>query len=210
MPTLKQRILELLARSPGLTDREITDRLEGREAPQQPVNIACRGLEKAGALRRARERADSLIGNYPTGRGAALEPPSRPRGPSTQTEGALSEDEVKKAVADWLLGQGWTVEVAWGQARGIDILARRGHERWVIEAKGSGSLQPMRVNYFLAILGTLLQRMDDPAARYSIALPDMRQFRGLWQRLPALAKHRTGITALFVAPDGSVAVGDRE
>ena len=70
--------------------------------------------------------------------------------------------------------------------------------------KGGGSLDPMRVNYFLAVLGEALQRMDDPAARYSIALPDMKQFRGLWSRLPALAKTRTQITALFVAPSGDV------
>jgi hypothetical protein len=38
--------------------------------------------------------------------------------------------------------------------------------RWVIEAKGGGSLNPMRVNYFLAVLGELLQRMSDPCARH--------------------------------------------
>jgi hypothetical protein len=48
------------------------------------------------------------------------------------------------------------------------------------EAKGCGSLQPMHVNYFIAILGELLQRINDPGARYSIALPDMKQYRGLW------------------------------
>jgi hypothetical protein len=62
----------------------------------------------------------------------------------------------------------------------------------------------MRVNYFLAILGELLQRMDDEATKYSIALPDLPQFRGLWDGLPTLAKTRTGITALFVSQDGSV------
>ena len=70
--------------------------------------------------------------------------------------------------------------------------------------KGGGSRDPMRVNYFLAVLGELLQRMDDPAARYSIALPDMKQFRGLWSRLPMVAKTRTQITALFVAASGDV------
>jgi len=50
----------------------------------------------------------------------------------------------------------------------------------------------------------LLQRMDDPDARYSIALPDMQQFRRLWQRLPQLAKARTTISALFVSPSGNV------
>jgi hypothetical protein len=62
----------------------------------------------------------------------------------------------------------------------------------------------MRVNYFLSVLGELLQRMDDPDARYSLALPDMKQFRKLWQRLPQLAKSRTTISALFVDPLGKV------
>ena len=34
----------------------------------------------------------------------------------------------------------------------------------------------------------------------SIALPDLPQFRGLLQRLPALAKSRTGITTLHMTP----------
>jgi hypothetical protein len=62
----------------------------------------------------------------------------------------------------------------------------------------------MRLNYFLGVLGELLQRMDDDSARYSIALPDLPQFRGLWERLPRLAKSRTTVTALFVRENGSV------
>jgi hypothetical protein len=65
----------------------------------------------------------------------------------------------------------------------------------------------MRVNYFLAILCETLQRMADSDAKYSIALPDIAQFRGLWSRLPELAKSRTTITALFVSPEGEVREG---
>jgi hypothetical protein len=60
------------------------------------------------------------------------------------------------------------------------------------------------VNSFLAILGELLQRMNDENARYSIALPDLHQFRALWDKLPPVAKKRTAITALFVNESGSV------
>jgi hypothetical protein len=95
-------------------------------------------------------------------------------------------------------------DLAWAKTRGIDLHARRGEERWIIEVKGSGSLDPMRVNYFLGVLGETLQRMDDPKAAYSIALPDLKQFRNLWKRLPILAKQRTKITALFVKGDGHV------
>jgi hypothetical protein len=45
----------------------------------------------------------------------------------------------------------------------------------------------MRVNYFLGALGEILQRMEDPTAKYSIALPDLQQFRNLWKKLPSLA-----------------------
>jgi hypothetical protein len=62
----------------------------------------------------------------------------------------------------------------------------------------------MRVNYFLAILGETLQRMNDPETDYSIALPDLKQFRNLWERLPALAKQRTGISILFVDRNGNI------
>lgn len=116
----------------------------------------------------------------------------------------LSEDEVKQRIKAWLEASGWQVAVAWGRVRGIDVQATKGKERWLIEAKGCGSLGAMRVNYFLSMLGELLQRMDDAQARYSIALPDMKQFRGLWQRLPLLAKTRTGISVLFVDAAGNV------
>jgi len=46
--------------------------------------------------------------------------------------------------------------------------------------------------------------MDDAEARYSIAFPDLPQFRGLWRRFPRLAKERTGISALFVSTLGTV------
>jgi hypothetical protein len=128
--------------------------------------------------------------------------PAAHKGPGV--DGWLSEDDVKERVRVWLERSGWRVEVAWGKSRGTDILAVRDDIRWLIEAKGGGSLQPMRVNYFLMVLGEVLQRMEDPATRYSIALPDMRQFRGLWARLPSLAKKLLGISALFIDENGAV------
>lgn len=200
--TLADEILRLIAREPGLTDREITNRLRGASAMQQPINQQCRALEATGRLLR-RERHDGRIGNYPT-------VPSGPvarvsiEGVAKTAHDPLAEDSLKQVVKDWLEADGWTTQVAWKGARGADIVARRGDETWIIEVKGRGSLQPMRVNYFLAILGETLQRMSDPSARYSIALPDLAQFRGLWERLPSLAKERTTISALFVSDTGIV------
>ena len=207
MPSLGDEIMQLLRRKPGLTDREITDLLRGRSALQQPINSTCRNLERRGQLRRER-RSDNLIGNYaaddksgpPLGAQAA----SADEKASYKVPTELSEDIVKAAVAAWLRSHGWEVQLAEGRAHGIDIEARRGSERWVIEAKGLGSSDPMRVNYFLAVLGCLLQRMSDDRATYSIALPDHRQFERLWMRLPALAKQRTGISLLLVSDAGQV------
>lgn len=205
---LGDRILSLLAQQSGLTDREITDQLLGPGSEQQAVNGRCNALMKKGRLER-RKRPDGLTGNYLPGTSiqAKQSPPegTAPGKPAKSTAAQMPEDEVKRHVELWLSRDGWQVKVQWGKAPGIDIEATRGSERWVIEAKGCGSLQPMRVNYFIGILGETLQRMDDPAARYSIALPDLPQYRGLWQRLPRLAKTRTGISILFAGSDGKIA-----
>ena len=206
MPTLAQRIVSLMEKRPGLSDREIADALLGAGAAQQSVNQACRALVSRGVLSRAK-RKDGRIGNFPLG--SEVVPRTKPdqavASPSKKTDG-LTEDEVKHAIQQWLEQDGWTTTVRWGHQQGIDIEAFRPGERWVIEAKGSGSRQPMRVNYFLSMLGELLQRMNDPNARYSIALPDLPQYVALWSRLPALAKERGRISALFVSQDGSVSL----
>lgn len=204
MATLQERIIGLLRTQSGLTDREITDILKERGSPQQPVNQACHALAGKGLIER-RKRPDGLIGNFLFGADLSKGLHHKPK---TENEDAdlLSEDRIKAILKQWLSDQGWQTEIAWGKARGIDIDAFRGDERWVIEVKGEGSRNAMRVNYFLAILGETLQRMNDPRAKYSIALPDIKQFRNLWDRLPRLAKARTGITVMFVSRDGEVAL----
>lgn len=203
MITLAERIIKLLEQNPGLTDREITDSLNGHSAPQQPINQKCHALKDRGILVR-RNRSDGLIGNYLMSQAANIISVNKEVIDDKATNDNLSEDEVKHLLEKWLVSKGWQVEVAWGHKQGVDIEARRGNMRWIIEVKGCGSRQPMRVNYFLGGLGELLQRMDKPEVEYSIAFPDMQQFRGLWGRLPSLAKARTGISALFVAASGNV------
>ena len=72
----------------------------------------------------------------------------------------LSEDQVKTIINDYYIALGYKTTVAWGHFRGADIIAQRGEERIIIEVKGSGSRPQMRVNYFISILGEMLQRMD--------------------------------------------------
>lgn len=205
MATLRDQIVDLLKINSGRTDREIAELLNGRGTPQQPVNQACRLLQARGIVAR-RRRDDGLIGNFLNDAGAIQVLPSVQAAKISVVPAAEgpSEDDLKRSLVRWLEGAGWTARVAWAKERGIDIEATKGDDRWIIEVKGIGSRQAMRVNYFLAILGETLQRMSDPNAQYSIALPDVPQFRGLWARLPDLAKRRTGISALFVSTRGDV------
>jgi len=204
MATLKQRILVLVTENPGLTDRELTNRIMGTSVGQQAVNQAARAMAGLGQIIR-RERPDGKLGNYAAGPASAhLRTVGAPASCTDGEASALSENDVKRKLQAWLEAAGWQVRVRRDRAHGVDIDAKRDGKRWVIECKGCGSLGAMRVNYFLAVLGELLQRMHDQAARYSIALPDMKQFRGLWTRLPSIAKSRTQITALFVGPTGDV------
>jgi hypothetical protein len=203
MPSLAEKILTLIAQQPGLTDRQIATHLLGASAPQQSVNIAARGLASRGRLAR-RRRDDGLIGNFLIGTDVASTPSKEKGDASAAPNEDLSEDRLKSHLREWLRSNGWEVEVACGHERGIDIRAIRDGKNWIIEVKGIGSRPEMRVNYFIGILGETLQRMDDPASKYSIALPDVPQFRRLWSRLPRLAKKRTEITALFVNARGEV------
>ncbi len=112
----------------------------------------------------------------------------------------ITEDEVKMAVRDHLAAQGYVVQVAWDRTRGIDVDARHPNGgRHVIEAKAeTGTTGAQQVNYFIGMLGELLQRMDDEDAAYGIALPLNRQYRGLVDRLPRLARDRIGLNVFWV------------
>lgn len=134
-------------------------------------------------------------------------PSDPPSEPSIDINDRVAEDAVKGAVAAMLVADGWTVDVRWGRDRGIDVDAHRSAERFIVEAKGEAPAGPQQVNYFLGALGELVQRMNDPAARYALALPDHPQYRGLVQRLPALARERLHLEVLFVDAAGNVTSG---
>ncbi len=63
--TLPGRIVGVLRQEPGLSDRELTDRLFGPGSSQTAVNRECLRLAEAGLVAR-RRRPDGLIGNYLT------------------------------------------------------------------------------------------------------------------------------------------------
>lgn len=192
--TQKEKIIMELLNEGGQTDTQLETKLNMRH---QSINQACRELEREGLL--IRDKSQGVIRNIPT---------KKPYVPKTQVQPAetegLHEEPMKQILNAWLKEQGWSTRVAWGKSHGTDIDATKDNQRWIIEVKGCGSRNAMRVNYFLAILGEMLQRMDDPNAKYSIALPDMQQFRNLWNRLPKLAKDRTCIDAIFISENGAI------
>jgi hypothetical protein len=200
MATLKQHILDLIKRRPGLTDRGIADILKGPGSAQQDVNRTCRELaERSILVRRIRE--DGLKGNY-LSEEQTIQPLQRPI--DARAAEALSEDFIKRVLDVWLRERGWRPEIAWGRQRGIDIQACRKSERWVIEVKGKGISPQAQGNYFLNGLSELLNRITDPSARYSLALPDLPRYQRLWKRLPHLVKHKLGLSMLFVDAKGTI------
>lgn len=197
--TVKQEIMEAVAQFPGLTDTELEKRYH---RSHQTINIACRELVAQGYLeRRPNPDKDNLLGNYPSGAAPVIQVRQKPT-----NDGEMDEDTVKSCIKDWLESDGWTVRVAWEQTHGVDIEAVKSDARWLIEVKGPGSRDAMRHNYFLGILGETLQRMSDDRARYSIAFPDMKVYRNLWDRFPKLAKQRTGIDMILVDENGKIEI----
>jgi hypothetical protein len=53
----------------------------------------------------------------------------------------------------------------------------------------------MQNNYFVSIVGELMQRMSDDRAKHSIAFPDVPKFRRLWSEFPMMVKERLQISA---------------
>jgi hypothetical protein len=199
MSSMEQNIIRSLIQNPGLSDREVAQAISGRSESARYINQKCRALAARKILSR-QKRQDGLIGNW-------LQPdPAQSEGSGTRAVEVdeISEKKMKQILQIYLAERKWETKINWGDSHGIDIEARHGQARWIIEVKGAGEYSPMRASYFFIVLGEILKRMDDPECKYSIALPEMRQFCRLWERLPVLAKKRTGITALFVDSAGKV------
>jgi hypothetical protein len=117
----------------------------------------------------------------------------------------LGEDQVKQILQQHLESHGWQVKVMYGCAQGIDIEATNATTHWIIEVKGwAGGGEQQQGNYFLCAIAELLQRMTHDDAKYSLAFPDLPRYRGLWERLPILAKRRTQMSCLFVDKQGRI------
>lgn len=200
---LKARIIEVISDVGPLDDDEIAIRIGAR---RQVINQAARQLAQSGEIWRGPGASGKIVNRLAD----AMQPVPDQQPALSDQEPAqpamgrplVSEDEVKEAVRLYLERSGYKVVVAWGRTRGIDIDAAKDGDRIVIEAKGEVANPPQQVNYFLGALGELVQRMNDPFARFGLALPDNRQYQGLASRLPALARQRLRLTFYFVKGNG--------
>ncbi len=204
MQSNSERILRIIATGAHpMDDDEIAMRMR---VVRQAANQVCRKLEAQGLIRRRIGPTGKIVNEIvdaPASTPASVVRPTVRRSTTVAAEPIL-EDDVKRAVRDFLQARGLHVEVKWGRERGIDIAARGPMERWIVEAKGEVASDQQQGNYFLGAIGELVQRMDDPEARYALALPDNRRYRGLVSRLPRMARQRLALTVLFVDANGTV------
>lgn len=198
MATVAERLLQAIRVAGPLDDDALAMHLG--VSPRQTISTTARKLEAQGHLRRYMGVDSKIVNEATTLLSPATDVAAEPQ-TSPLVSPVITEDEVKRAVQDHLVSEGYVVAVAWGRIRGIDIDARHpsGH-RYVIEAKGQvAAAGAQQVNYFLGALGELVQRMDDPHATYALALPAHRQYRGLVDRLPEHGRERLGLVVFWVS-----------
>jgi hypothetical protein len=116
----------------------------------------------------------------------------------------LPEREIRQILVNFLASKGWNHELDEVINCRACIKLTRGKEKWLIQIKGNESTSTAIINSFVSVLGGILRRMDDQNCKYSIALPDTKPYRRLWERTPVLAKDRTQITALFIDQTGAI------
>lgn len=224
--SVKDRILDFVARFPGRDDDEIASALSIR--PRQTVNLACRELMKADRVER-RVGPRGKIANYPTGSATS----------SNSTAGGKADflDELDRAfdwywegnvcasVTSFLRENGWTitgVADTKSKQRGPDVVAVRKGQSFIVEAKGFPSTnyrderraaerKPTPPTnqaqhwYAQAILKALRLQHAHPDAVVGIALPDFPRYRALFAETTT-AFTTLGIMMLFVSESSAVEV----
>jgi hypothetical protein len=102
------------------------------------------------------------------------------------TNGTLTENDVVDAVAEHLKSAGWTItQVLRTTEQGVDLIATRGAERLLLEAKGRTSLSVTSARYgkgfdtsqqrdhvAKAVAVACALRSCEPGSRVGIAFPD--------------------------------------
>nr|BFE41056.1 hypothetical protein GCM10017544_20120 [Microbacterium imperiale] len=126
------------------------------------------------------------------------------------------EDDVVRAVMRHLQSEGWTIDsFALSHQHGDDVVASRGREHLIIEAKGDGSSKSttarfgkpftrnqVRTHVAVAVARAMRATCSDGTSA-GLALPDSEYHRVEIERI-APALHKLGIRLFWVSPDHSV------
>lgn len=115
----------------------------------------------------------------------------------------LGEETVKVCVADFLRSRGYTVSVGKKRERGPDMRASKEGQKIILEAKGEGSRREIFNNFFVSILGEMLQRTAELAAEYGIALPAHRKYARLIEELSDNTRFILRLNFYLVRPSGT-------
>lgn len=112
----------------------------------------------------------------------------------------MTESEVVEAFCSHLKENGWEVQREVKTPTGpIDVVATRGTERLVAEAKGRTADAGLDMN---TAYGQLLNRMTDADARYAVVAPEASQKAAL--RVPRRVREMLGIEIYLVGVSGAV------
>lgn len=146
-------------------------------------------------------------------------------GLATVDDDWLDEVEIQRRVVQWLRKEGWhVVREASGREHGTDIDATRGDYRLSVEVKGhprktyvfgakAGQKKrwhagaQTRTYYGNALHSALVMVNSDPDRIVAIALPNVPDYRGLFERSKT-PLDRLGIQVWFVSKDGFVDTGE--
>lgn len=151
MAVLAERVLDLLKASPGLSDREITDRLFGRDRHQSQVNQVCRLLQSRGKILRVRIGSSPIL-NHLAGSGFQISIQTQIVGPvprdfSTSVADSVPEGKerilllgcVKSKAQSSLPARDLYVSPLWLRRRRY---AERASCRWFIVSTQYGLVHP--------------------------------------------------------------------
>ena len=146
--TVAERIIQELTNFPGLDDDELAKHLN---KDRHHINKCCHEMTNKGIIQRKKNPAkNDKICNYL--KNDTVIHPIEKQAP-TQAHPAcsvkLQEEDIKHIINARLIADGWKTTVAWKYSHGVDIEAVKDGKRWLIEVKGPGSRNEMRVNYFI-------------------------------------------------------------
>ncbi len=118
----------------------------------------------------------------------------------------MIESEVVDAFCAYLTVNGWQIQREVKTPTGpVDVVATKGVERLVAEAKGLTADAGLDMN---TAYGQLLNRMTDPGARYAVVAPESSRKAAL--RVPRRVRDLLGIDVYVVTASGAVSQVEAE